>query len=271
MSHRRPDLREAGLEHALRHALRLAVDSVEPAADGLDRIRTKIEARPRVARTGWRTAYPTGLLGLLRTVWRYLEPAIIWLRYWTGAVAERFRPDEGRVGWFGWLRPAAAVATGLLVVTGASWAIAALPQQFSPADDSHSFGGPGSSTSAHSSAQNGSQAGGSTESSSPGPRGSAQAPLSCRTPSPTSSASASSTPTQSASASPTPSSTTPSPTPSSSTPTGSPTGSPSGSPSANSSVSGQAKQSALALPQLSTPTTTAKPSASASSKRSPCT
>ncbi len=119
MSHRRPDPRhQAGLEHALKHALRLAVDSVEPGADGLDRIRTKIAARPHV-RAGWQTTYLAGLIGVLSTVWRFGEPAVIWLRYWTGAVAERFRPDLGRVGWLGWLRPAAAAATGLLVVTGA--------------------------------------------------------------------------------------------------------------------------------------------------------
>ena len=40
---------------------------------------------------------------------------------------DRFRPDQGLSGWVAWLRPAAAVATGLLVVVGASLAIAALP------------------------------------------------------------------------------------------------------------------------------------------------
>ncbi len=139
MSHRRPDPRQAGLEQTLRRALRLAGDSVEPAADGLDRIRAKISAgSPARAHwaswasgpglADWRTRYMTGLLAALAVAARYLEPAWIRVRYACGAVAERFKPDRRADGWLGWLRPAAALATGLLVVTGASWAIAGLPQ-----------------------------------------------------------------------------------------------------------------------------------------------
>src|ERR1022692_3991263 len=108
MSHRRPDPRQAGLESVLRGALRLAADSVEPAGDGLDRIRAKISTR-QPAHTDWAMSTPAGVLGSL---WRRLEPAIIWLRYMSGAVVDRFRPDHDRPGRLSWLRPAAALAPG---------------------------------------------------------------------------------------------------------------------------------------------------------------
>src|ERR1700687_2011294 len=98
MSHRRPDPRQAGLENVLRNALRLAADSVEPAADGLDRIRAKISTR-QPAQTGWAMSTQAGAIGSLL---RWIEPAVIWLRYMAGAVVERFRPDPGRAGRLGW-------------------------------------------------------------------------------------------------------------------------------------------------------------------------
>ena len=284
MSHRRPDPRQAGLEQALRHALRLAVDPVEPAADGLDRIRSKIEARPHAARTGWWATYLPGLLAVLGTAWRFGESAAIWLRYWTGAIAERFRPDLGRVGWLGWLRPAAAAATVLLVATGASWAVTALPRMISNAGDSHNVGGRGPNSSAPPSAQHSSPAGGGPASSGPGYSSSAPTSPSCSATPPTPSASASGSPSQSPSPPPsTSSSPSPTPTPSTSTsttPSGSPSpsSSPTGSPSTNSPVSAQAIHSVAPLvgrtsqprPELSTPKTGANPSKPASGKRSPC-
>ena len=110
----------------------MAADSVEPAADGLDRIRAKISTRQPV-HSGWTTSAPAGFLG---TLWRWLEPAVIWLRYLAGAVVERFRPDPGRAGRLGWLRPAAALATGVFVVAAASWVITALPAVITPANNS---------------------------------------------------------------------------------------------------------------------------------------
>lgn len=300
MTHRRPDPRQAGLERALKHALRLAVDSVEPGADGLDRIRARIAARPSLVRTGWQTTYLAGLLGVLSTVWRFAEPAAVWLRYWSGAAAERFRPDLRRAGWLGWLRPAAALATGLLVVTGASWAIAALPQVISNADNSQNVGGSGSSSSTPASGHHRSQAGGGTGSSAPWRSPSPQRSHSCRPTSPAPGASGSptqpSSPSPSASSSPSPS---PSPsTSSSTTPTGSPSpsGSPSGSPTTNSPAPAQASQSAQAARALQvaafeagrahvashagrtidplspflTPKTVATPTPGASRGRSPC-
>src|SRR5712692_4781412 len=140
MSHRRPeDPRQAALENVLRNALRVAADSIEPAADGLERIRAKISARRRLQLPRWWTAIP---IVILLSLLRRLEPAVIWARYAAGVVANRFRPDSeraGALGWLGWLRPAAAVATGLFVVAAASWAIAALPQEFSPATNSRGY------------------------------------------------------------------------------------------------------------------------------------
>jgi hypothetical protein len=120
------------LRDSLRDALRDAAESVEPAADGLDRIRAKIiapqPARARLAR--WRTAP-----GADGGAWRRRRPfqvAGVWLATASLAVVERFRPDPDRTSWLGWLRPAAAIATGLFVVTAASWAVAALPAALAP-------------------------------------------------------------------------------------------------------------------------------------------
>src|SRR5262249_30223383 len=139
----------------------MAADSIEPAGDGLHRIRTKIAAGPpppiqMTSPVAWYTRYLTGLLAMLDVAARHLEPAGIRIRYAFGAVMERFRPDAGVPGWIRWTRPAAALATTLLVVTGASWAIAALPQTFANAGHSSTITGGGSSTSPPSSGNSGS-------------------------------------------------------------------------------------------------------------------
>ena len=112
------------LDDALRDALRLA-DSIEPASDGLDQIRTQIVAHQ--ARRGFRWDFLPWIGGIRLGRWRSFRLSGGWLITALRAVIERFRPDPSRTGWFGWLRPAAAVATGLFVVAGASWAVAALP------------------------------------------------------------------------------------------------------------------------------------------------
>jgi hypothetical protein len=129
MSRRRPDSRQDHLEATLRHALRAAADSVEPGPDGLDRIRGKISARYARAE-----AAPAD--DPLR---RLLRPAVIRVRYALGAVAERFSPEPGRGRWLAWLRPAAAVTTGIFVMAAASWAVAALPQVIAPPTRSHTL------------------------------------------------------------------------------------------------------------------------------------
>src|ERR1022692_553771 len=231
MSHRRPDPRQAGLENVLRNALRLAADSVEPAADGLDRIRTKISTRQPV-QASWTSSTPAGVLG---SAWRWLEPAVIWLRYVAGAVVERFRPDPDRAGRLGWLRPAAALATVVFIVAAASWAVTALPAVIAPANNTGPFGsGGGSGSSAPAPAHSGGALDTSgTGGIGPAPRSSPGSSRSCRPGSAAPSSSASSSPTGSSSPSPSRSSspsTSPSPSPSP-TDTGSGTPSPSDSPS----------------------------------------
>src|SRR5215469_13876024 len=131
MSSRRvDDPRQHEFDSALRNALHTAMESVEPGADGLDQIRTKIAARRSARRKlAWRTAAAQNAHG---SWWRSFVPARDWLPAVVGAVVERFRPDPNRAGWFGWLRPAAAVTTGLFVLTAASWAAAALPGVINP-------------------------------------------------------------------------------------------------------------------------------------------
>src|ERR1022692_2623637 len=107
MTHRRPALPQRDLEDGLRRALLGAVDSIEPAVGGLDRIRTRISARHR-ARFGWNMTD--------------FAPAAIWLQTVCGAVVDRFRPNPASRVRYGWLRPAAALATGIFVVAAGSWA-----------------------------------------------------------------------------------------------------------------------------------------------------
>ena len=130
MSIRRLDQGQHEHDGVLRTALHTAVDSVEPGADGLDQIRAKVAARQAARRgLGWWTAVWPGDNG---SWWRFLLPPRGWLPAVAGAVVARFRPDPNRAGWFGWLRPAAAVATGLFVVTAGSWAVAAMHSALNP-------------------------------------------------------------------------------------------------------------------------------------------
>lgn len=125
MRRRRVDSHPHEFDGALRGALHMAVDSLEPGADGIDQIRAKIAARQAAHRgLGWLS---TAARGTGRSWWRALLPPRGWFPAVAGAVVERFRPDPNRAGWFGWLRPAAAVTTGLFVVTAAAAAVAALP------------------------------------------------------------------------------------------------------------------------------------------------
>src|SRR5712691_10202957 len=122
-------------DRALRNALMAAAESVEPAGDGLSRIRSKIAEGQAAQRVRWRF----GIRAPGEPWWRSLLPPRGWLPAIGAAVADRFRPDPNRAGWFGWLRPAAAIGTGLFVATAASWAVAALPAALSP---SSTTGGP---------------------------------------------------------------------------------------------------------------------------------
>jgi hypothetical protein len=149
------------LEDVLRRALRTAAQSVEPGDDGLDRIRSRISAR-RPVPSGWNMADLAGRAGPSNSVLRNL------LRVSTGpraplyAVVQRFRPRSDDIGWNRWLRPVAAVATGVFVVLAGSWALTALPQVIvSSAGDSSAPGAGGGRVPVVSSSGSGAQGTGS--------------------------------------------------------------------------------------------------------------
>jgi hypothetical protein len=236
MSNPRSEPRQRDLEDVLRRALHTAADSVEPAADGLDRIRFRICAR-RPVPTGWNMAELAGPAVPGNPVLRKLLPVSIAAQAAFHAVVQRLRPGPDGIGWYRWLRPAAALATTLVVLTG-SWAITALPQVIAPSANNGSAPGSGggrvpvTSSSGPAAPRTGSQ----------GPVASPSYPTSSATyptghrgqfPPSASPPSASPTPSSLPSASPTPSSSpSASPTPSSS-PSASPTPSASCSPSAS--------------------------------------
>src|SRR5215472_2231366 len=228
MSHRRPEPRQAGLERALRYALRVAADSVEPAGGGLDRIRAKIAVGQPALRTRWWTTPLARVLAVAGLVWGYLEIAAFWLRYGAGIVVERFRPELGRGGWVRWLRPAAGLATVLLVVTGVSWAATGLPlSPFTTTGNQRQYGGGGHSSSRPGDTDHSTNSYVSPGSSRPAKSSPTPTSASCPTSSPPPITSVSASPPQSSSPSP-PASSSPTPPPSSSPPTSTPpTGSPS--------------------------------------------
>ncbi len=125
MSHSERQPRE--LEDVLRRALRMAADSVEPGADGLDRIRSRISAQRQMP-SGWNMVELAGRAGRSSSVLRNLLPVSIAARAAVYAVVQRFRPESDGSIWHRWLRPAAALATGVLVVLAGSWALTVLPQ-----------------------------------------------------------------------------------------------------------------------------------------------
>jgi hypothetical protein len=125
MSHSERSPRD--LEDVLRRALHTAAQSVEPGADGLDRIRSRISAR-HPAPSGWDMADQGGRAGPSSSVLRHLPRVNTPPRAAFYAVVQRFRPRSDDIGWNRWLRPAAAVATGVFVVLAGSWALTALPQ-----------------------------------------------------------------------------------------------------------------------------------------------
>src|SRR5260221_1375141 len=115
------------LEDVLRRALRTATQSVEPGADGLDRIRSRISARSP-APSGWNMAELAGRAGPSSSVLRNLLRVSTGPRAPLSAVVQRFRPRPDGIGWNRWLRPAAAVATGGFVGLAGSWRLTAPPR-----------------------------------------------------------------------------------------------------------------------------------------------
>jgi hypothetical protein len=109
-------------DDVLRQALHAAAESIEPAGDGLERIRARIRPAPMLS-LATAAAWCSGLSVRL-TSWA--EPAIDF--FW--AAVDRFRPSEGpehaRVR-YGWLRPVAAMGTAIFVVAAGAFAVMTLP------------------------------------------------------------------------------------------------------------------------------------------------
>src|SRR5215472_832200 len=241
MRYRRVDPYPHEYDGALRTALHMAADPVEPGAEGLDQIRAKIAAKQSARRKlGWWTAAAQGG----SPWWHALLPPRGWFPAAVGAVVERFRPDPLRAGLFGWLRPAAAVITGLFVATAASWAVAALPSalsgsrppghQTSPSythTPGHSASGrqgytntTGGGTTPSGQGSSGGTTGATTPSCSPTPTGSpTTSPSGSPSPTTTPSSSGSPTPTTTPSGTPPPTAFSTTTTPTQNTPTSSPT------------------------------------------------
>src|ERR1700727_2639580 len=101
-------------EEALRRALHAAADSIEPSADGLERIRERLN-RPMLSMES-ASAWYAGLR-------RWFEPVVA--AFW--AVVDRFRPEVAQPGHArprqGWLRPVAGMGIAVAVVAAGGFAL----------------------------------------------------------------------------------------------------------------------------------------------------
>jgi hypothetical protein len=124
-------------DHAdwLRRALHAEADSIEPAGDGLERIRARLTA-PRPAPVAWITAALAGTagraLGGLESVRAWLESVWSRLRAALGTVREQFRmpppgPSAERLRLV--RHPVVVAAAGLLAAVVVTFALAPLPGQ----------------------------------------------------------------------------------------------------------------------------------------------
>jgi hypothetical protein len=118
-------------EERLRHALRAAADSVEPAADGLERIRARL-TRPRPAVAAWMVAAAEPALLWLRPVLarlrRRVSPAGAQVSAGTGTGVTPVRPG-GPLRWTrsAWLRPVAAMGAFAVIIGSGAIALGELP------------------------------------------------------------------------------------------------------------------------------------------------
>jgi hypothetical protein len=142
MSHPDSWPRQRDLEEVLRRELRMVAESVRPAADGLDRIRSRIrEQRP--APFGWTMAGSAGFAEPGRLSVRDLLPFHRALQAFLYTGMHRFGPSDHRMTWHRWLRPMAALATVVFVVLAGSWAVTALPHITASSGSSPTGGGAG--------------------------------------------------------------------------------------------------------------------------------
>lgn len=114
---RQPDYE---FDDALRRALHTVADGIEPGADGLERIRSRLTA-PRPLSAAWLQAGYGDLArpAASRLKW-LLDGLIAWL--WPPRASSPARPPSPRAGKLGqryrWLRPVAVAAAVVIAVTG---------------------------------------------------------------------------------------------------------------------------------------------------------
>jgi len=118
-------------DEVLRRALRAAADSVEPSADGLERIRARLSGRPLMSFASASAWCSDAALRFATWAAPFIDSALN--AFWS--VIDRFKPGgvfSGRTGRrLGWLRPFAAMGTAIFVVAAGAFAIMTLPQDIS--------------------------------------------------------------------------------------------------------------------------------------------
>jgi hypothetical protein len=127
------DRAQASFDESLRNALHAAVDHLDPAPDGLQRISARL-TRPHPVGVAWAMAAWTALS--LRTP-DSARSALAVLASAFRRVSERFAGTQhahGResYGRLGWLRPAAAVGTAVFVVAAGAYVALVAPRAISP-------------------------------------------------------------------------------------------------------------------------------------------
>lgn len=118
--------RDRDFDEILRRGLHEAADSVEPAEDGLERIRARLTG-PYPVPVAWMMA---GYSAVARRVPGGLQSVLAWLRTVPGPVRERFlaaRPGPPHGQRLVRLRPAAALAIAVFAVAAGALALTPLP------------------------------------------------------------------------------------------------------------------------------------------------
>jgi hypothetical protein len=147
---------DSDYDDVLRRALHAAAESVDPSADGLERIRARLSSPAPLSLASLTTWYSDVAMRI--STWT--QPAIgaAVSAFWSAI--DRFRPEGARPGHsrprFGWLRPVAAMGTAIFVVAAGAFAVMTLPQAISSSGSflqqmpwsqtSGSTGNPGTST-----------------------------------------------------------------------------------------------------------------------------
>jgi hypothetical protein len=249
----------------LRRALHAAAESVEPSADGLERIRERLGRPPLLSFSsiaGWYSVAAVRFTG-----WAVPALGTACEIFW--ALIDRFRPLDSPPGHakpgLRWLRPLTATGLAIFVVAAGAFAAMAIPRiSASPTSDAGqttrnggSGGGPGRSA-VHSSSPLHSNSGspGYSGGTSPTPTAATRCHLSV---SPTSSA----TPSPGTSNSSVPTTTSPTPTPTTSTPSPSTTTTPS--PTTSDTSPSEPSSGITGSAQGGSASTSASPGASSSS------